>query len=76
MSARGSGSTEGVRVERYSALVITESPQTVLASTGNLIFVLAVKSQSVALVVVAHHVDENYSNSHTCCCVNTVPSDS
>ena len=64
MSARGSGSTEGVRVERYSALVITESPQTVLASTGNLIFVLAVKSQSVALVVVAHHVDENYSNSH------------
>ena len=54
MSARESGAPEGIKVEQYRALVLTESPQTVLASTGNLIFLTAVKSESVAMVVVAY----------------------
>ena len=54
MSARESGAPEGIKVEQYRALVLTESPQTVLASTGNLIFLTAVKSESVAIVVVAY----------------------
>ena len=64
MSARESGAPQGMKVEQYRALVITQSPQTVLASTGNLIFLTAVKSESVAMVVVAYHLDENYSKSH------------
>ena len=64
MSARESGAPEWMKVDQYKALVLTEGPQTVLASTGNLIFLLAGKLQSVALVVVAYHLDENYSKSH------------
>ena len=41
-----------------------------LASTGNLIFLTAVKSASVAVVVVAYHLDENYSKYHICALVS------
>ena len=70
MSARESGALQGMKVEQCRALVITQSPQTVLASTGNLIFLTAVKSESVAMVVVAYHL-ENYSESHIRSVVST-----
>jgi len=70
MSARESGAPEGMKVEQYRALVLTESPQTVLSSAGNLIFLTAVKSASVAIVVVAYHLDENYSKYHICALVS------
>ena len=66
---RGNRAPEGIKFEQYRVLVITESPKTVLASTGKLIFLTAVKSESVAMVVAAYHLDENYSKSHICALV-------